>query len=282
MVERGQFSRLQSHDIEYFRQLLGADHVLLDNLDSYNTDWLGTIRGRASTVLRPALTENVSAILAHCNRRQLAVCVQGGNTGLVGGSTPIYDEIILSMTRMNNIISLDSTSGVVVCQAGCVLEALDSVLAQNGLTVPLDLGSKGSCQLGGNVSTNAGGLRLLRYGNLHGSVLGLEVVLSDGTMLDCMSTLRKDNTGYHLRHLFIGAEGTLGVVTAVSLACPRRSSSRHLLLLGLSRFESVLRVYELAQEHLGEILSSVEFMDQMSQHCLCESSHARSQLLSAD
>lgn len=127
-------------------------------------------------ILKPKTTHEVSAILKFCNTHNLAVCPQGGNTGLVGGSVPVFDEIVLSTTLMNQIISVDDISGAVVCQSGCILETLDSHLAKYDLMVPLDLGAKASCNIGGNVSTNAGGLRLLRYGNLHGSVLGLEAV----------------------------------------------------------------------------------------------------------
>lgn len=166
-------------------------------------------------VLRPKSTEEVSAILKHCSARGIAVNPQGGNTGLVGGSVPVFDEVVLSTSLMNKVIALDEFSGVLVCQAGCVLEVLDNYLAERGFMMPLDLGAKGSCQIGGNISTNAGGVRYLRYGSLHGTVLGLEVVLADGTIVDTISTCRKDATGYDLKQLFIGAEGTLGVVTKV-------------------------------------------------------------------
>ena len=140
----------------------------------------------------------------------------------------MFDEVILSTQLMTKIESISTDSGVVVCQAGVVLEQLDTELAKHGLMVPLDLGAKGSCHIGGNVSTNAGGLRLLRYGSLHGTVLGVEAVLASGEILDCLSSMKKDNTGYDLKHLMIGSEGTLGLVTRVSIACPPRPSSVNL------------------------------------------------------
>ena len=170
----------------------------------------------------------MAAIVAHCSRRGLAICPQGGNTGLVGGSVPVFDEVVLSTILMNKIEAVSSDSGVAVCQAGVVLEQLDTELAKHGLMVPLDLGAKGSCHIGGNVSTNAGGLRLLRYGSLHGTVLGVEAVLASGEVLDCLSNMKKDNTGYDLKHLMIGSEGTLGLVTRVSIACPTRPRSINL------------------------------------------------------
>jgi len=167
---------------------------------------MGKYQGAAQVALRPRSTEQVSAVLAHCSARRLAVVPQGGNTGLVGGSVPVFDEVVLSTSAMNKILAFDPVAGAVTCQAGCVLQALDDYVAERDHAVPLDLGAKGSCHVGGNVATNAGGLRLLRYGSLHGSVLGLEAVLADGTVLDTLSTLRKDNTGYDLKQLFIGSE----------------------------------------------------------------------------
>lgn len=184
--------------------------------------------------MKPKTTEEVSKILAYCNENRLAVCPQGGNTSVCGGSVPIFDEIILSTLLMDEIIQFDEISGTLVCQSGCILENLDVFLSGKGLTVPLDLGAKGSCHIGGNLSTNAGGKRLIRYGNLHGSVLGLEAVKANGEIIDCLSTLKKDNTGYHLKHLFIGSEGTLGFITKVALQCPVKPKSINLTLLGES------------------------------------------------
>lgn len=133
---------------------------------------------------------------------------------------PVADEVVINMRRLNRILSLDEHSGVVRCEAGVVLETLERFVNAHHRLVPYDLGAKGSCLVGGNVATNAGGLRFIRYGPLHGTVVGLEVVLADGTVLDLMSAMRKDNTGYHLRQLFIGSEGTLGVITKVALFCP--------------------------------------------------------------
>lgn len=158
----------------------------------------------------------------------------GGNTGLVGGSVPVFDEIVISTSLMNQIESIDAYSGIVRCQSGAILENLEGAVREQGLCMPLDLGAKGSCHIGGNVSTNAGGLRLLRYGNLHGSVLGLEVVKANGTILDLMSNFKKDNTGYHLKHLFIGSEGTLGFITKVAIGCPSASRAVNIAFLGES------------------------------------------------
>ncbi|XP_038273123.1 D-2-hydroxyglutarate dehydrogenase, mitochondrial isoform X2 [Dermochelys coriacea] len=212
-------------------------------------------------LLRPRTAAEVSEILRYCNKRNLAVNPQGGNTGLVGGSVPVFDEIILSTALMNQVISFNSVSGILVCQAGCILENLNKYLEELDFVMPLDLGAKGSCHIGGNVATNAGGLRLLRYGSLRGTVLGLEVVLADGSILNCLASLRKDNTGYDLKQLFIGSEGTLGVITAVSILCPRKPKSVNLAFLGCQSFSQVLETFTTCKGMLGEILSAYEFMD---------------------
>ena len=134
------------------------------------------INGGSKLVLKPQTPQEISAILKYCNERKLALCPQGGNTGLVGGSVPIFDEIVLSMERLNKVLSIDPITGIIVTEAGCVLENLDNALREQGLIVPLDLGAKSSCHIGGNVATNAGGLRVIRYGSLQGSVLGIEAV----------------------------------------------------------------------------------------------------------
>ncbi|XP_071805485.1 D-2-hydroxyglutarate dehydrogenase, mitochondrial-like [Asterias amurensis] len=264
-LERGTFSKITPEDVIFFKELL-PQRVVTDEEDlvAHNTDWLGSLRGSSQVLLKPKTTQEVSKIMAYCNSRNLAVVPQGGNTGLVGGSVPVFDEIILSTALMNKIIDFDSPSGALVCQAGCILEKLDMYLAGHGHTMPLDLGAKGSCHIGGNVSTNAGGLRLLRYGSLRGTVLGIEAVLADGRIIDCLSSLRKDNTGYDLKQMFIGSEGTLGIVTGVSILCPPRPQSVNLAFFGCESFEKVLDTYKESKAHLVEILSAFECMDKES------------------
>ncbi|KAG5873084.1 hypothetical protein JTB14_011109 [Gonioctena quinquepunctata] len=265
-VKRGEYAELDEHHLGFFRDLLGPDRVITDPADceGFNVDWIKNVRGYSRCVLKPKTTHEVSNILSFCNERRIAVCPQGGNTGLVGGSVPVFDEIVLWMGLMNKIISIDETSGILVCQAGCILENLDDNLAERDLMMPIDLGAKGSCHIGGMVSTNAGGLRLLRYGNLHGSVLGVEAVKANGQVVDGLSTLKKDNTGYHLKHIFIGSEGTLGIVTKVAIHCPPKPKAINLAFLGLNSFEDILKVLKKAKRELGEILSSCEMIDESS------------------
>ncbi|PRQ47480.1 putative oxidoreductase [Rosa chinensis] len=257
------FSTLNSDDISHFKGILGEKNVVEDEerLTIANTDWMHKYRGSSKLLLQPRSTEEVSQILKYCNSRNLAVVPQGGNTGLVGGSVPVFDEVVVNMSLMNNVISFDKVSGILVCEAGCILENLITFLDNQGFIMPLDLGAKGSCQIGGNVSTNAGGLRLVRYGSLHGTVLGLEVVLANGDVLDMLGTLRKDNTGYDLKHLFIGSEGSLGIVTKVSILTPPKLFSVNVAFLACQDYFSCQKLLVEAKRKLGEILSAFEFLD---------------------
>lgn len=260
------FKKLDKDDISFFKSVLPANAVLTDeDAEAFNVDWMRKFRGQSKVVLKPRSAEDVSKILKYCNDKTIAVVPQSGNTGLVGGSTPVFDEVILSMVSMNQIRSFDEVSGTLVADAGCILEVVDNYLAERRHIFPLDLGAKGSCLIGGNAATAAGGLRLLRYGSLHGNILGLEVVLADGTILNNLSTLRKDNTGFDLKQLFIGSEGTIGVITAMSVLCPQRSSAVNVAFFGLESYDNILKAFVKAKEHLSEILSAFEFMDGTSQ-----------------
>lgn len=262
-VKRGPYADLTLSHIQTFENLLGKDRVITDKNDliAYNKDWLNMVCGQSSVALKPKTTEEVSEIMKICYKENLAVCPQGGNTGVVGGSVPVFDEVILSMSLMNKIHHIDVDGGSVNCDAGCVLEQLDNEVAKDGLMMPLDLGAKGSCHIGGNIATCAGGLRLIRYGSLSANLLGLEVVLANGELLSMMNQMKKDNTGYHLKNLFIGSEGTLGVITKAVINCPTRPKSVTLALLGLDSYENVLKTFRSAKNHLSETLSSCEMMD---------------------
>ncbi|EPY83356.1 hypothetical protein CB1_000575016 [Camelus ferus] len=376
-VRRLPFAQVSEDDLAALERIVPG-RVITDpeELEAPNVDWLRTVRGSSKVLLRPRTSQEVAHILRYCHERNLAVSPQGGNTGMVGGSVPVFDEIILSTTLMNQVMSFHDVSGVLVCQAGCILEELGRYVEERGFLMPLDLGAKGSCHIGGNVATNAGGLRFLRYGSLRGTVLGLEVVsrghhcgrasehsphfqdvwpgflwsvgvpcrspsvrcfrpaslenwalsfwlwwwweifvciweeqsflqpdgstssllplqgplyswaklewgahnwpgflgvpwagsaspevLADGTILNCLTSLRKDNTGYDLKQLFIGSEGTLGVITAVSILCPPKPSAVNVAFLGCPGFAEVLQTFSTCRQKLGEILSAFEFMD---------------------
>ncbi|KAJ3075056.1 hypothetical protein HDU98_009344 [Podochytrium sp. JEL0797] len=261
-----QFNRITDQDVAVFREILkdaGSQSVLTDlaDVEGFNEDWMRKFRGQSHLVLKPKTTQQVSEIMKHAHSRNLAIVTQGGNTGLVGGSVPVFDEIVLSTSNMNQIQSFDETAGILTAQAGCILEVLDGWLSEKGYIMPLDLGAKGTCQIGGNVATNAGGLRLLRYGSLHGTVLSMEIVKADGTIMKLGQPLRKDNTGYDLKHLFIGSEGTLGVITSVSILTPRKPNAVNVAVLALPNFKSVQSAFLKARTELTEILSAFEFWD---------------------
>src|SRR5918994_128403 len=221
--------------------IVGAANVLTAPQDTkpYFTDWRKQYSAAAECVVRPATTQEVARVVALCARDNIAVVPQGGNTGLVGGSVPTgaRREIVLALGRMNRIRALDVLNDTATVEAGCVLAAVQRAAEEAGRLFPLSLAAEGSCQIGGNLSTNAGGVNVLRYGTAREQVLGLEVVLPDARVWDGLRGLRKDNTGYDLKQLFIGAEGTLGVITAVVLLALLRAS------LGerISAFELVSR-----------------------------------------
>ena len=231
-------------DTAFFERVIGNQNVVTDEatLEFQSTDWTKKYQGQGSVFLRPKTTEEVSAILQHCNERKLAVVPQGGRTGLVGGSVPVHDEVILSTQRMNSILGFDDSYGILSAEAGTILSDCQDFAKTRGYEVPLDLGAKGSCFIGGNLATNAGGIKFIRHNSLHANCIGLKSVLADGTILDNMTTLRKDNTGTDLKHLFIGSEGTLGVITECALLCPVLPKSRNVAVIACQNFESVLQV----------------------------------------
>ena len=249
--------------------IVGAPHVLTAPGDTkpYFTDWRKQYSAPAECVVRPASTEEVARVVALCARESVAVVPQGGNTGLVGGSVPTgaRREIVLALGRMNRIRAFDVLNDTITVEAGCVLAAVQGAADEAGRLFPLSLAAEGSCQIGGNLSTNAGGVNVLRYGNAREQVLGLEVVLPDGRVWDGLRGLRKDNTGYDLKQLFVGAEGTLGVITAAVLRLyPKPAASATAwIALGAAR-EAVELLAEL-RGRVGERISAFELV---SRSCL--------------
>ena len=210
--------------------------------------------------MRPGATAEVSEVVALCAREEVAVVAQGGNTGLVGGSVPTGTrrEIVLSLGRMNRIRSLDPLNDTITVDAGCVLAAVQQAAEEAGRLFPLSLAAEGSCQIGGNLSTNAGGVNVLRYGTAREQVLGLEVVLADGRVWDGLRALRKDNTGYDLKQLFLGAEGTLGIITAAVLRLFPRPSATATAWIALDSPRAAVELLGGLRERLGERLSAFE------------------------
>lgn len=232
----------------------------------YSRDWLGHYGVDAIGVLRPSDTEAVADVVAACAKQGIGIVPQGGNTGLVGGSVPRTPEaeIVLSMERMNTIQSFDEDSGVVVVDAGCTLNQVDSWLrAEHSRCMPLDLGSKGSCMIGGNLATAAGGISMLRYGNLHASLVGMRVVLADGAVVDGLRTAQKSNVGFHWPHLFVGSEGALGVITAAAIKTHPVPAHTATAILAFEEWDNLRACVRRAMgsHGLAETLAALEYMD---------------------
>jgi FAD/FMN-containing dehydrogenase len=226
------------------------------------TETWGTARGRSQLLLRPADTQQVAALLALCHEAGVPVVPQGGNTGLVGGGVPddSGNMVVLSLGRLDRIRAIDPLNDTITVEAGCVLETVQNAAADANRLFPLALGAQGSAQIGGNLSSNAGGIEVLRHGMARALVLGLEVVLADGRIWDGLRALRKDNTGYDLKQLFIGAEGTLGVITAAVLRLVPRPRERQTAWLGLASPEAAVALLALFRERLGETVGAFELM----------------------
>jgi FAD/FMN-containing dehydrogenase len=214
----------------------------------------------AKALLRPDSTQQLSDVLRLCHEHDQSVVVQGGLTGVVAGAVSKDDDIIISLERMNEIESVDAMDGVAIIQAGAVLQSVQEQLAEQGFLFPLDLGARGSCTIGGTVATNAGGINVLRYGMMRNLVLGLEAVLADGTVISSMNTMLKNNTGYDLKQLFIGSEGTLGVVTRVVVRLFPIPQSRQTAMLATDSFDAVVRLLKSMQSDLAGTLSAYEVM----------------------
>ena len=245
-----------------FASIVGERYAVTDPAETerYTVEMRDLYRGHTPLVLRPGSTHEVAAILKLANETRTPIVPQGGNTGLVGGQIPHAGEVVLSLTRLNRIREIDPTSNTMTCDAGVILQTAQEAAASVDRLFPLSLGAEGSCTIGGNLSTNAGGTGALAYGVARDLVLGLEVVLADGRILNGLNKLKKDNTGYDLRHLFIGAEGTLGVITAAVLKLFPRPRSMETAFVGLASPRAALDLLMLAQERAGGALTSFELI----------------------
>jgi len=223
-------------------------------------EWRGRWNGTTPLLLRPAATGSVSRILTICNETATPIVPQGGNTGLVGGQIPTRGEVLLSLARMNRIRAISTEDNTLIAEAGVVLANIQKAADDSGRLFPLSLAAEGSCTIGGNVSTNAGGVNVLRYGMTRELVLGLEVVLADGHVIDSLRGLRKDNTGYDLKQLFIGAEGTLGVVTAVMLKLFPKPAGYSTVLAALPDVGRAVELLNALQTATGGLVTAFELM----------------------
>jgi FAD/FMN-containing dehydrogenase len=250
--------------LAHCRELIGADQVLVDEAETapYLTDWRGRFTGRARAVLRPGDPSQVAALVRLCAAHRVPVVPQGGRTGLVIGSVP--DEsgqaVVLSLRRLNRIRAVDPINRTMTVDAGCILHDIQQAASSHGMLFPLSLAAEGSCTIGGNLATNAGGTGVLRYGNTRELCLGLEVVTAQGQLWDGLRGLRKDNTGYDLRDLYIGAEGTLGVITGAVLKLFPQPKAGITALVALASCRDALSLLQMAQDTAGPTLTGYELM----------------------
>ena len=248
--------------VDRFAAVVGEKNAITDEADlaPFLVEDRGLYQGRSALLLRPGTTAEVAAVCRIAHETETAIVPQGGNTGLVGGQTPHHGEVILSLRRLDRVRELDVTSNTMICEAGVVLVMAQASAAEADRLFPLSLGAEGTCTIGGNLATNAGGTAAVRYGTARDLCLGLEVVLPDGSILNGLSKLKKDNTGYDLRDLFIGSEGTLGVITAAVLKLFPKPRSVETALIGLDSPRAALDLLALMQATTGPSLTSFELI----------------------
>jgi len=251
--------------VESCSAIVGAAHVLqsVDDMASFASDFWHQYHGRPPLVVRPGATGEVASLVRLAGQHGVAIVAQSGNTGLVHGS--IADEtgtqMVLSLGRLNRIRRIDPVGNTVVAEAGCVLAAVQAAAAAMDRLFPLSLGAEGSCQIGGNLSTNAGGLNVLRYGMARDLVLGVGAILADGNVYEGLTTLRKNNTGYDLKQLLIGSEGTLGIITAAVLRLSPAVRERVTVWLAVEDPAAAVTLFRRFREAFGELLSSFELLE---------------------
>jgi FAD/FMN-containing dehydrogenase len=258
-------SRSAAEDIhQRLAAVVGDRHVIAGAADQepYIVDWRGRYRGRAQAIVKPGTTAEVAAVVRLCAEQGITIVPQGGNTGMCGAATPDAGDhnVVIRLDRMRSIRNVNPLANTITVDAGCILAEIQSAATAADRYFPLSLGAEGSCQIGGNIATNAGGTAVLRYGPTRDLVLGLEAVLPDGRIFNGLRALRKNNTGYDLKHFFIGSEGTLGIITAavLKLFTPPRSSA--LALLKLQGVEQALEVMRLLRNAVGDRVGSLEIM----------------------
>ena len=253
--------------LDALRAIVGDAHVLTGgDLSAWELDWRKRARGKALAVVRPADTAQVAAVVRACAAAGVPMVPQGGNTGLVGGSTPDASgrQVVLSLQRMNAVRAIDTANLTMTVEAGCILQTLQETAEKAGFLFPLSLAAEGSCTIGGNLGSNAGGTQVVRYGNTRDLCLGLEVVTAQGEVWEGLSGLRKDNTGYDLRDLFIGSEGTLGIITAATMKLYPMPAAQLTAWAAVPSMEDAVTLLGLAHRHLGAGLTGFEVMGQFA------------------
>jgi len=251
--------------INQLKVIVGLDNYIDDALkmERYLSDWRNQFQGLSPLILKPIDCNMVSEILVLCNKHHIAIVPQGGNTGLVGGGIPSTSdtEVIISLEKMNKIVDIDPINYTMTLEAGCILSEVQEAALHADRMFPLSLAAEGSCQIGGNLSTNAGGTAVLRYGNAKDLVLGLEVVLADGSIINSLKRLRKDNTGYDLKQLFLGSEGTLGIITKAVIKLFPIPTNKVTSILAIPSLDSMTDLLVKLRERTGDVISAFEYID---------------------
>ena len=233
---------------------------------NYCIDWRGKFKGTAEVLFFPKNVKSVIKIMKFCFKNSISIVPQGGNTSLVGGSVPRVNkgEVILNLSKLNKIREIDPISNTVTLEGGCILQDANDKLEPFGLEMPISLGSKGSCQIGGNIATNAGGLNVIKYGSIRSNILGIEAVLPNGELHNDLKTVKKNNTGFDLKQLLIGSEGTLGIITAATLKIYKKPSERIVLILSTNKINETLEAYRTITKNFGELITAFELMNKFS------------------
>jgi FAD/FMN-containing dehydrogenase len=270
-------TQLAPETLRRFEAVVGASGIITSVADMapYLKEWRGLWHGETPVILRPKTTAEVQELLVIAHETETKIVPQSGNTGLVGGQIPSKGEVLLSLDRMTQILDVDASEFTLVAQAGATLQSIQSAADQADRLFPLSLASQGSCRIGGNMSTNAGGLNVLAYGTARDLCLGLEVVLADGSVLNLLKKLRKDNTGYDLKQLFIGAEGTLGIITAVALKLFPKPQHYETAFVAIDSPEQAMALLELVKAHSGNRVVAFELLAEIGVQFTTRHMHTR-------
>ena len=235
-------------------------------IDNHCVDWRGKYKGSTDIVFFPKSVASIIKIVKFCFKKNIPIVPQGGNTSLVGGSVPRLNkgEIIINLCKLNKIREIDTISNTVTVESGCILQNINDKLDIHNLQMPISLGSKGSCQIGGNIATNAGGLNFIKFGSIRSNILGIEAILPNGEFYNDLKTVKKNNTGLDLKQLFIGSEGTLGIITAATLQIYKKTNDRVVIIVCMEKFKQVLSTYQMFMSSFGDFITAFELMNKFS------------------
>ena len=255
-----------SNIISIFQKIVGIKNCIVkqEEIENYLLNWRGQIKGSTPLILLPESVKHLKEIVAFCNHNKIGITTQGGNTSLCGANIPFSEdkriEIVINTSKMNKIIDIDHFNRSITVESGCILQNIQEAASNKNLFFPLSLSAEGTCQIGGNISTNAGGVNVLKYGMARDQVMGIEVVLPNGSLFSDLKGLRKDNTGYDLKQLFIGAEGTLGIITKVCLKLYSEPKTTCTSLIAVNKAEEAINLLALSKDSFGDNVSAFEFM----------------------